>query len=65
MSKWRKAFYSAVALWLFGVLIAFVGSKKTDRFLYLPMVILSISLVVGFLGCSIVELYRQGIRIKD
>jgi hypothetical protein len=60
LSRWRKVFYTGVALWLLGILIAFVGSKKTDRFLLLPLDILSISLVVGFLGHSIVKLHPQG-----
>jgi hypothetical protein len=60
MSKWRKVFYTGLALWPLGILIAFVGSKKTNRFLLLPLDILSISIVVGFLGYSIVKLYRQG-----
>ena len=64
MSRCQKVLIFGLVLWLLGIFVGIVGSKNIDRMLILPLSILSILLVVGFLGCRILGLYRQGIKSK-
>ncbi len=65
MSRCQKVLVIGLVLWLLGILIGIVGSKNIDRMLILPLSILSILLVVGFLGCRIVGLYRKGMKTSQ